>query len=122
MKQVQPSAQAMKSILGLNSSTVGVKFYLAGEIISADTRRLDRRRYCQALMKARHGCSDATDIGPNETGLGFLFREFKEIVQTLEFLNEKAIPSSRGKYAYALLRRKETENIEKTDPYANPLH
>lgn len=253
MTHTKKYARTIKDILGLNSSAVGVKFYLKDETIDTDARRLDRHRYCQALMKARHGehvlldaegiacpaaaaafgfkplaqglqtgkglqgfgivqqaetgkrmfegmttlepgtlqalylfpleeasvapdivviedeieklmwialaklnlqggeridsttavlqatcvdttlipfvqkkfnmsfgcygCRDATDIGPNETVFGFPFKEFKEIVNMLEFLNEKAIPNSRGKNAYALLRRKDAENVEKADPF-----
>lgn len=64
-----------------------------------------------------YGCRDATDIQPNETVLGFPFKDFKAIAENLEFLNQKAIPNSRGKNAYAMLKRKETENISKADPF-----
>ena len=57
-----------------------------------------------------YGCRDATDICPNETVLGFPFKDFNAIVQSLEFLNKKAIPNSRGKNALALLKRKELES------------
>ncbi|MDZ7634404.1 MAG: DUF169 domain-containing protein [Bacteroidales bacterium] len=43
-----------------------------------------------------YGCRDATDISPNETVLGFPFKDFSEIVKSLEFLNLKAISNSRG--------------------------
>ncbi|MDZ7822550.1 MAG: DUF169 domain-containing protein [Candidatus Marinimicrobia bacterium] len=64
-----------------------------------------------------YGCRDATDIGPNETVLGFPFSEFESIARTIEFLQEKAIPNSRGKNALALLKRNEADKIEKTDPF-----
>jgi len=66
-----------------------------------------------------YGCRDATDIGPNETVLGFPFKDFYAIVQNIEFLNLKAIPNSRGKNALAMLKRKEAEKIEKEDPFQN---
>jgi len=66
-----------------------------------------------------YGCRDATDICPNETVLGFPFKDFKAIVQSLEFLNQKAIPNSRGKNALAMLKRKEAEEISKNDPFKN---
>ena len=66
-----------------------------------------------------YGCRDATDIGPNETVLGFPFKDFEPIVKNLEFLNQKAIPNSRGKNALAMLRRKQVEEISKTDPFKN---
>lgn len=56
-----------------------------------------------------YGCRDATDIGLNETLLGFPFKDFKAIVQNLEFLSQKAIPNSRSKNALAILKRKESE-------------
>ena len=64
-----------------------------------------------------YGCREATDICPNETVLGFPFKDFKALVQSLEFLNQKAIPNSRGKNALAMLKRKETEKISKSDPF-----
>jgi hypothetical protein len=39
--------------------------------------------------------------------------------QSLEYLNQKAIPNSRGKNALAMLRRKNIERISKTDPFTN---
>ncbi len=55
-----------------------------------------------------YGCRDATDIGPNETILGFPVKDFDAIVEVIAFLNLKAIPKSRGKNALALLKSKET--------------
>jgi len=66
-----------------------------------------------------YGCRDATDICPNETVLGFPFKDFDAIVQSLKFLNQKAIPNSRGKNALAMLKRKEAEEISKNDPFKN---
>jgi len=66
-----------------------------------------------------YGCRDATDIYPNETVLGFPFKDFSAIVENIEFLSRKAIPNSRGKNALAMLRRKETEEINKNDPFKN---
>ena len=64
-----------------------------------------------------YGCRDATDIGPNETVLGFPFKDFESIVKSLEFLNQKAIPNSRGKNALAMFRRKKAEELSITDPF-----
>ncbi len=66
-----------------------------------------------------YGCRDATDIGHNETVLGFPFKDFEAIADNIEFLNLKAIPNSRGKNALAMLKRKETEALSKTDPFKN---
>lgn len=64
-----------------------------------------------------YGCRDATDICPNETVLGFPYKDFRDIVKSLEFLSQKAIPNSRGKNALAMLKRKEAERISKKDPF-----
>jgi len=64
-----------------------------------------------------YGCRDATDIEPNETVLGFPFKDFIAIAENIEFLSQKAIPNSRGKNALAMQKRKEAELINKTDPF-----
>lgn len=66
-----------------------------------------------------YGCRDATDICPNETVLGFPFKDFHAIVQSIEFLRQKAIPNSRAKNAHTLLIRKEAEEINKKEPFKN---
>jgi len=53
-----------------------------------------------------YGCRDATDIGPNETVLGFPFKDFENIAGYIEKLAQKALPNSRAKNAYALLKTK----------------
>ncbi|MBW1698603.1 MAG: DUF169 domain-containing protein [Deltaproteobacteria bacterium] len=54
-----------------------------------------------------YGCRDATDIGGHETVLGFPGFMLPAIVEHLEFLKNKAIPTSRSKKALASLRRDE---------------
>jgi len=66
-----------------------------------------------------YGCRDATDIGNNETVLGFPYKYFNPIIESLEYLNQKAIPNSRGKNALTILRRKNIKRISKTDPFTN---
>ena len=57
-----------------------------------------------------YGCRDATDIGSNETVLGFPIRFLPLIVEHLEFLGKKAIPTSRSKKAcHALQKEKASE-------------
>ena len=58
-------------------------------------------------------------ICPNETVLGFPFKDFDLIVKNLEFLNQKAIPNSHEKNALSMLKRKEVEMISKNDPFKN---
>ncbi len=69
------------------------------------------------LSMGCYGCRDATDIFPNETVLGFPFKDFKAIAESIEFLSQKAIPNSRGKNALAMLKRKEAEKISESDPF-----
>lgn len=64
-----------------------------------------------------YGCRDATDISPNESVLGFPFKDYHAIVESIEFLNQKAIPNSRSKNALAMLKRKEAEEISKNSPF-----
>jgi uncharacterized protein (DUF169 family) len=48
-----------------------------------------------------YGCRDATDIGNNETVLGFPLTMLSAVMEHLEYLNKKAIPNSRSKNAWA---------------------
>jgi uncharacterized protein (DUF169 family) len=66
-----------------------------------------------------YGCRDATDISQGETVLGFPFRFLNPICDSLEHLNEKAIPNSRGKNALAILKRKNAEELSLKDPFKN---
>ena len=58
-----------------------------------------------------YGCRDATDIGMNETVLGFPGAMLPLIMEHLEFLNRKAIPTSRSKKALASLRKEDSERF-----------
>lgn len=50
-----------------------------------------------------YGCRDATDIGPNETVVGFPAGFLPAIVEHLEYLNRRALPHSRQKHAFSAL-------------------
>lgn len=50
-----------------------------------------------------YGCRDATDIGPNESVLGFPFKDFGKIIDNVTYLSKKAIVNSRSKKAYSTL-------------------
>jgi uncharacterized protein (DUF169 family) len=54
-----------------------------------------------------YGCRDATDIGSGEAVLGFPVSDLPAIVEHLEFLSKKAIPTSRSKRAFATLQKKD---------------
>lgn len=53
-----------------------------------------------------YGCRDATDLGSNETVLGFPADMLPAIVEHLEYLAQKAIPTSRSKKAWGVLQGK----------------
>jgi uncharacterized protein (DUF169 family) len=53
-----------------------------------------------------YGCRDATDIGPNETVLGFPGDLLPAISEHLDFLAQKAIPTSRSKRAWAAIEKR----------------
>ena len=52
-----------------------------------------------------YGCRDATDIGQNETVLGFPASFLPAIVEHLEYLNGRALPNSRQKHAFSALKK-----------------
>ena len=66
-----------------------------------------------------YGCRDATDIGPDETVLGFPFCDFEKVAEFIEYLSKKAIPNSRSKNAFTILKKKRAEEILKTDIFEN---
>jgi len=53
IKEMREMGARMKTILGLFASPVGVRFLKAEEVVEG-AKVLDRHRYCQALMRARH--------------------------------------------------------------------
>lgn len=57
-----------------------------------------------------YGCRDATDLAGSETVLGFPVSHLTDICQNLEFLAQKALPTSRAKKAWAALQ-KQTDHI-----------
>lgn len=56
-----------------------------------------------------YGCRDATDLGSNETVLGFPGAMLPAIVEHLAYLVQKAIPTSRSKKAWAALQDREPQ-------------
>jgi len=74
--------------------------------------------YKQHRINLSFGCygfRDATDIGPDESVLGFPYSDFDSIVEYIEYLSKKAIPNSRNKSAYTMLKKKNAEKVLKTD-------
>ena len=74
----------MKSILGLSTSPVGVRFLTTRDAVEG-TKVLDRHRYCQVLMLARHGQNvvlDAKGISCPAAARAFGFRPLPESLRT----------------------------------------
>lgn len=52
-----------------------------------------------------YGCREATDLGPEETALGFPGQHLRELARAVTYLAEKAVPHSRSKTAYQRLMK-----------------
>ena len=50
-----------------------------------------------------YGCREATNLSESECVLGFPIKDLEHIVNSLQKLNEKAIPRVRGKAVYKAL-------------------
>ncbi|MBN1954405.1 MAG: DUF169 domain-containing protein [Anaerolineae bacterium] len=59
-----------------------------------------------------YGCRDATDLGANETAMGFPAAVLPTIVAHLEYLAQKAIPTSRSKKAWQALQTRNSHQAE----------
>ena len=53
--EIQEMGRKLKAFLGLSSSAVGVRLLTAVAETPVEAEPLQRHRYCQAVMKARHG-------------------------------------------------------------------
>jgi uncharacterized protein (DUF169 family) len=51
-----------------------------------------------------YGCREATDLGPNESVVGFPTSVLQKIVEHIIYLSHKAIPNSRTKKAFTSLK------------------
>ncbi len=72
-----------------------------GTIIPFLTQRIHASLGC-------YGCREATNMAENECVVGFPIKDLNNIVNSLQKLNERAIPRVRGKAVYhALLSRKD---------------
>jgi uncharacterized protein (DUF169 family) len=84
IKEMREMGARMKTILGLFASPVGVRFLKAEEVVEG-AKVLDRHRYCQALMRARHGQNvvlDAGGISCPAAARAFGFRPLPEPLRT----------------------------------------
>jgi len=81
MQKLKSKSEKIKEILGLGSSLVGVKFIFSEEEIPNGIEKLNGYRYCQALMKARHGAHvllDAEGIACPAAAAAFGFKPLPE--------------------------------------------
>ena len=58
-----------------------------------------------------YGCREATDIGPDEAVLGVPFNDFEKISEYVEYLARRAMPNSRAKNAFALLKKRSADKV-----------
>jgi len=64
-----------------------------------------------------YGCRDATDVGADESVLGFPFSYFEKISDYIGYLSTKAIPNSRAKNAYTILKNRSAKKKLKSDVF-----
>jgi uncharacterized protein (DUF169 family) len=85
MKNFQTESEKVKQILGLTSSLVGVKFINSDADLPVGIDKLTGHRYCQALMKARHGAHvllDAEGISCPAAAAAFGFKPLPDGLKT----------------------------------------
>ena len=85
METLHSNSLQVKQILGLSSSMVGVKFIFLENEIPSGVEKLNGHRYCQALMKARHGAHallDADGIACPAAAAAFGFKPLPEALKT----------------------------------------
>jgi hypothetical protein len=63
-----------------------------------------------------YGCREATDLAGSETVIGFPASVLPDLVRYLEFLDERAIPTSRAKKALAALEARDDRGLGDTQP------
>ncbi len=82
---IRSSSREVRAVLGLDSSLVGVKFLFTTEDIPASVERLEGHRYCQVVMKARHGSHvllDADGIACPAAAAAFGFKPLPDPLKT----------------------------------------
>jgi uncharacterized protein (DUF169 family) len=81
MRTVRSGGDRLKQILGMDPYPIGVKFFFNNSNIPKNIARLSGFRYCQALMKARHGehvLLDAEGISCPAAAAAFGFKALPE--------------------------------------------
>lgn len=113
MKTLQKKAQTVKNILQMCTYPVGVKFLKNTNEIPSNAKVLKGHRYCQALMKARHGervLLDASGINCPAAAAAFGFKPLP-----------KGLASGKGLVGFGITREEATgvnmfEGMEKIAP------
>ena len=85
MNSVRSGSLSLKQILGMGSSPVGVRLIYNVTSIPEQVEKLSGYRYCQALMKARHGehvLLDAEGISCPAAAAAFGFKPLPEGLKT----------------------------------------
>jgi uncharacterized protein (DUF169 family) len=84
IEEIRELGARMKAILGLSTSPVGVRLLTTKDAVEG-AKVLDRHRYCQALMRARHAQNvvlDAEGISCPAAARAFGFRPLPESLRT----------------------------------------
>ena len=82
---IQEQARQIIALLGLHASPVGICLVTEPELPDNRGMRLQQHRYCQALMKARHGETvslDASGIACPAAAAAFGFRPLPEALKS----------------------------------------
>jgi len=95
MLEIQTNAHRVAQRLGLTTFLVGVKFIFSENEIPQKVEKLHGHRYCQALMKARHGkhvLLDAEGIACPAAAAAFGFKPLPEGLKTGKGLVPMFVP------------------------------
>ena len=66
-----------------------------------------------------YGCRDATDIHSGEAVLGFPYKDIRKVKEHIAALSEKAMPNSREKNAYTMLKSAKAKELLRKDIFQN---
>ena len=69
-----------------------------------------------------YGCREATDLQPAETVVGFPGARLAQLVDSLAFLREKAVPRSRAKRAHEALVSGRAAAVDEPSPFQQQEH
>lgn len=100
MNTIQENAFNIKQLLGLTTFLVGVKFLFSENEIPDRIQKLNGHRYCQALMKARHGAHvilDSEGIACPAAAAAFGFKPLPE-----------ALKNGKGLMGFGITNKEET--------------